>query len=72
MKQCYFKKIVDSDSKEAEQFLKQFSIDYKRCKFKCSGYLGYGSCENYKTQEDVDEGGLSKLIRVDITTNERR
>ena len=63
MDKCYFKTILESESKEAEAYLKRFDIDFKRCRFKCSGYVGYGDCENFITQNEVNEGGLVRIAR---------
>jgi len=61
MEKCYFKKISDSESKEGEAYLKRFDINFKKCKFKCSGYIGYGNCENFITQNEVNQGGLVRI-----------
>jgi len=65
MARCYFKKIIKTESVEGETFLKRFVVDYKRCRFKCSGFQDYGTCEYFITQEEVNQGGLARLIKRD-------
>ena len=61
MERCYFKGIVETDSKEGIAFLRRFDIDTNRCLNSCSGYLGYGDCEYYITREEIAQGGLSRI-----------
>jgi len=58
---CYFKKIVETESRGGIAFLRRFELDVERCQKICLGYDT--SCGKYINQNDVLEGGLVRLVK---------
>lgn len=58
---CYWKKICWTESKEGKAFMQRFNLDYERCRDRCQGQNK--DCGKYITQQEVNEGGLTRLIR---------
>ena len=58
---CYFKKICNTQSKEGLAFLRRFELDVEYCRDKCGGQEI--RCGKYVTQQEVNAGGLVKLVK---------
>jgi len=56
IRQCYWKQVSLSESIEGETFRNQHpEIPFKKCRYFCSGYKDYGSCEFYVLREFDEE-----------------
>ena len=63
---CYWKSVSLSDSVEGRAFQQQHpEIPFPRCRWRCSGFKDYGTCEHYQpmimggdgVEKKVDDGG---------------
>jgi len=58
IERCYWKGVSESTSAEGKEFQSQHDeIDFNKCRYRCSGYMNYGSCEFYVPKS------LSDLVR---------
>lgn len=53
---CYFRILSESSTRECIKYQEMFDINFHKCLYECSGYKGFGECEDFSTDEDFKIG----------------